>query len=50
MHDLPDCLVQLSMRKDSKKGKYMHSLSVSVFPCLSETMCARTFCIYVVAL
>ena len=28
----------------TKKGKVMHSLSVSVFPCLSETVCNRTFC------
>ena len=31
------------MRKDSKKENYMHSLSVSVRLCLSETVCARTF-------
>ena len=32
------------MRKESKKGKCMHSLSVFVYPCLSETVCAHTFC------
>ena len=34
------------MRRDSKKGKCMHSLSVSVCPCLSENVCARTFWIW----
>ena len=24
----------------------MHSMSVSVCPCLSETMCAQTFCMW----
>ena len=32
------------MRKDAKEVKYVHSLSVSVCPCLSETVCAHTFC------
>ena len=40
MHDL----VQFQVKKDSKKGKCMHSLSVSVCPCLSETECAHAFC------
>ena len=31
------------MRKDSNKRKYMHSLSVSVCPCVSETVCANAF-------
>ena len=30
------------MRRDSKKGKIMHS--VSVYPCLSEAVCAHSFC------
>ena len=30
-----------SLEEDSKKGKLIHS--VSVCPCLSETVCAHTF-------
>ena len=32
------------MRRDSKKGKLMYS--VSVYPCLSQTVCALTFCMW----
>ena len=32
------CLVQLQMRRESKKEKCMHGLSVSVCTCLSETV------------
>ena len=34
----------LKMKKGSKKGKLMHS--VPVCPCLSETVCAHTFCMW----
>ena len=40
---MPD-VVQLQMRKDAKKGKLMHSLSMPLCPCLSETVCAHLFC------
>ena len=32
------------MRKDQKKETFMHSLFVSVCPCLNETLCAHNFC------
>ena len=41
----PDCLVVLQLKNDWKKGKFMHSLSVCVCPCLSETVYAHTLCI-----